>query len=332
MHILNPNPLRIVTPVMLFVALLVAMPAVADLDVVFVIDTTGSMSGELREVQERARQLAGSLAEARVGERLRYGVVAFRDRGDAYVTLIFDLNQDVGAADEFLAGLNADGGGDGPESVVAAVAEALHSMSWNRADDVDRQIFLIGDAPPHLDYRDDPAPEDLIREARAARIVINTIGCRSLPPPGVSFFRTLAYATEGSYQHIGRVDAARSGGLTEVLGRTVIETSRGAAGDGRELVATWLAHHEADSTGIVIRQGGPEGVTQSREGEGLEACILTVLLPPGFALAAVPRVWLAAGRLRVELSLVDGPGGRDDFSLSECPPFTTPIDVITGGI
>ena len=106
MHIINPNPLRIVTPVMLFVALLVAMPAVADLDVVFVIDTTGSMSGELREVQERARQLAGSLAEARVGERLRYGVVAFRDRGDAYVTLLFDLNQDVGATDEFLAGLD----------------------------------------------------------------------------------------------------------------------------------------------------------------------------------------------------------------------------------
>ena len=135
----------------LMIACLTAIPAAADLDVVFVLDTTGSMGGEIREVQERVRQLAVDLARARDGERLRYGIVAFRDRGDAYVTLPFDLSEDIGAAETFLSSLTADGGGDGPESIVAAIAAALWEMSWDRSDGVERQIFLVGDAPPHLD-------------------------------------------------------------------------------------------------------------------------------------------------------------------------------------
>jgi Mg-chelatase subunit ChlD len=318
---------RVVVP--LLIAVLAASPAAADLDVVFVLDTTGSMGGEIREVQERVRQLAVSLAEAREGERLRYGIVAYRDRGDEYVTLPFDLSDDVGAAERFLSSLRANGGGDGPESVVAAVAAGLHEMSWDRSDDVERQIFLIGDAPPHLDYHGEPTPDELVAEARRARIVINAIGCRSLPPQGVRFFRSLAYATEGSYQHIGRVEAARAGALTEALGRSVIAASDTAG--GRELEVGWLAHTDADSTGILVRQSGPGGVGQSREGDGLEPCTLEVRLPVGYALRYAPVVRLGSGRLWVELNLTEGPGGRDLYSLSECPPAATPISVSLGG-
>jgi len=308
---------------------LTAIPAAADLDVVFVLDTTGSMGGEIREVQERVRQLAVDLARARDGERLRYGIVAFRDRGDAYVTLPFDLSEDIGAAETFLSSLTADGGGDGPESVVAAIAAALWEMSWDRSDGVERQIFLVGDAPPHLDYSGEPRPDELIAEARRAEIILNAIGCRSLPSNGVSFFRSLAYATEGSYQHIGRVTAARPGELTEALGRTVMAT--GSAGGGRELRASWIAHTDAETTGILVRQGGPDGVEQSREGDGLSPCTLEIRLPPGFSLEHPPQVRLGAFGLRVELSLTEGPGGIELYTLSECPPTTTPINVVFGG-
>jgi hypothetical protein len=318
---------RLIAP--LLIALFAAAPAAADLDVVFVLDTTGSMGGEIREVQERVRQLAVSLARAREGELLRYGIVAYRDRGDEYVTLPFDLSDDVGAAEGFLSSLRANGGGDGPESVVAALAAGLHEMSWDRSDDVERQIFLIGDAPPHLDYHGEPTPDELIDEARRARIVINAIGCRSLPPQGVTFFRSLAYATEGSYQHIGRVEAARTGALTEALGRSVIAASDAA--DGRELMVAWLAHTETDSTGILVRQGGPGGVGQSRDGDGLDPCTLEIRLPPGYALRHPPLVRLGSDRLWVELVLTEGPGGRELYSLSECPPASTPISVVLGG-
>lgn len=309
--------------------LLAAVPAAAHLDVVFVLDTTGSMGGELREVQERVRQLAGALATARDGERVRYGIVAYRDRGDDYVTNRFDLTEDVASAARFLSSLTASGGGDGPESVLAALAAALGDMSWDMSDDVERQVFLVGDAPPHLDYRDDVPPEALIDRARAARIVVNAIGCRSLPPPGVHFFRALAYATEGSYQHIGRVQVPRPGALTTALGRSL--TAAAATDGGRELGVSWLGHADADAGGILVRQGGPSGIAQSVAGEHLQPCTLEVRLPPGFALLYPPRAWWSGDRLRVELPLTEGPGGRELFTLSECPPPTTPIDVVLGG-
>lgn len=317
--------------VAIFAVLFIANPAAADLDVVFVLDTTGSMSGEIREVQERVRQLGASLAAAREGEHLRYGIVAYRDRGDDYITKEFDLSSDVGAAAAFLSELRADGGGDGPESVVAAIAAALQKISWNLSDHVERQIFLIGDAPPHLDYADEPTPDELIAEARRARIVINSIGCRSLPPNGVTFFRMLAYSTEGSYQHIGRVRAAEPGALTEALGRAVTAPADTVEATGRELLAEWLEHSDDPSSGILVRYGGSRGLTQSPDGDGLAACTLEVSLPHGFALRHAPRTWLGGGRLLVELALTDGTGGLDLFTLSECPPISTPIDVVFGG-
>lgn len=322
------RPIAITALVGLTAVLLGATPVFADLDVVFVLDTTGSMGGELREVQERVRQLAVDLAGAREGERLRYGIVAYRDRGDDYVTRVFDLNEDVGAAEAFLSSLKANGGGDGPEAVVAALAAALGEMSWNRSPAVERRIFLIGDAPPHLDYADDPDPDELAAEARRSAIAINTIGCRSLSSRGVDFFRRMAYATEGSYQHIGRVASSRPGALTEALGRTVMADG---GPEGRELSVSWIDHMDGETTGILVRQGGPEGVAQSRSGDGLAACTLEVRLPPGYALEHPPRVWLGSSGLRVELPLTDGPGGIELFTLSECPPTTTPVDVRIGG-
>lgn len=313
----------------LLLAFAAAEPATADLDVVFVLDTTGSMSGELGEVQDRVRQLATSMTAARDGERLRFGIVAYRDRGDEYVTQPFDLSEDIAAAEAFLGSLRADGGGDGPEAVVAAVAAALWEMSWDRSDGVERQVFLIGDAPPHLDYADDPEPDELISEARRARIVVNAIGCRSLPPQGVEFFRSLAYATEGSYQHIGRVEAATPGALTEAVGRSIAAST--GSDRGRQLDVAWRSHADVESSGLLVRQGGPDGVAQARDDDALGACSLEVRLPAGSALRVPPRVWRTDRRLRVELDLTDGPGGRELFTLSECPPASTPIDVILGG-
>ncbi|HEV8632057.1 MAG TPA: vWA domain-containing protein, partial [Thermoanaerobaculia bacterium] len=150
---------------------LTARPALADLDVAFVLDTTGSMTGELAEAQQRLRQLAAALAQARTGERVRFGVVAFRDRGDAYVTRVSQLTAEIGTTDAFLDGLDADGGGDDPESVLAGVMAALRQMDWDRAPATERRVVLVGDAPAHLDYADEPRPEDVIAEARRAEIV-----------------------------------------------------------------------------------------------------------------------------------------------------------------
>lgn len=45
-----------------------------------------------------------------------------------------------------LSGLYASGGGDGPEAVTAALAEALN-MDWR--GNASKMVVLIADAPPH---------------------------------------------------------------------------------------------------------------------------------------------------------------------------------------
>lgn len=312
--------------VLLLVLSLAPIPSRADLDVVFVLDTTGSMGGEIAEVRDRVRQLAVSLAESRPGERIRFGIVAFRDRGDEYVTRSQPLTSDVATAAAFLDGLVANGGGDGPEAVVAALAAALREMRWDLSEAVDRQIFLIGDAPPHLDYDDDPDPETLLAEARRDRIVIHTIGCRSLPRSGVQFFRAVAYATEGSYQHIGRVRAARPGALARALDVTA-RASGPATDRGRPVALTWLLHDDAPSTGILVRRIAEGDLAQ----EPASGCAFEVRLPPGVGLADNPEARLAPDGLHVTLELTAGDGGRDVFSSKRCPPLHTPIHVALGG-
>jgi hypothetical protein len=299
---------------------LVAAPAAGDLDVAFVLDTTGSMGGELGEAQERLQQLARALATARAGESVRFGVVAFRDRGDEYVTRRSPLSADLADTTSFLATLAAGGGGDGPESVLAAVAAALRELDWDRAIDTERRVVLVGDAPAHLDYEGEPTVEELVAEARRAEIVIDAIGCRSLPPEGVALFRTLAYSTEGSYQHIGRVETPR-GALIEALGR-VATTSRAERDDpGAEVSLRPLGVERAATNGLLVHRVEPAPA------EAAGACALAVDLPAGLGLGAAPRAVLAADGLRVELELVAGEGGRERYAMEPCPALATPVHV-----
>jgi hypothetical protein len=49
--------------------------------------------------------------------------------------------------------LKVAGGGDDPEHVYAGLDTALRQQSWRGG--AERHIILLGDAPPHDDYRDD---------------------------------------------------------------------------------------------------------------------------------------------------------------------------------
>jgi hypothetical protein len=69
----------------------------------------------------------------------------------------------------------AQGGGDGPESVNQALYDAIHKVSWSQDDSVYKVAFLVGDAPPHMDYADDIKYPVTLAEAERKGIVVNTI-------------------------------------------------------------------------------------------------------------------------------------------------------------
>jgi len=151
------------------------------IEAVFVLDTTGSMSGLLEGAKRKIWTIADAMAGGAGGVPVRIGLVAYRDRGDAYVTLRHDLTEDLDTIWGELRALRAEGGGDTPESVNQALHEAVTRIRWSDGPGVYRVIFLVGDAPPHLDYQDDVAFATSAAAAANRDIVINTVQCGSLP-------------------------------------------------------------------------------------------------------------------------------------------------------
>lgn len=167
-------------------------------EVVFVLDTTGSMGGLIAAAKDKIWSIANTLATADPAPRIKMGLVVYRDRGDAYVTTLTPLSDDLDAVYTQLMQFRADGGGDGPESVNQALYEAVTRPDWSRDPGAYRVIFLVGDAPPHMDYQDDVRYAESCRLATERDIVINTIQCGAMAET-TPVWRRIARLAEGRY-------------------------------------------------------------------------------------------------------------------------------------
>jgi len=168
------------------------------MEVVFVLDTTGSMGTLIETAKRKIWAIANELARAKPSPELRIGLVAFRDRGDEYVTRVFDLDADLDRIYGELTKFRADGGGDGPESVNEALRAAVTKLSWTKDASVLKVAFLVGDAPPHMDYEQDVPYTRTCEEAARAGIVINTLRCGG-DPTTEKVWTEVARLAEGVY-------------------------------------------------------------------------------------------------------------------------------------
>lgn len=146
-------------------------------EVVFVLDTTGSMGGLIQAAKEKIWSIATTMASAQPAPEIKMGLIAYRDRGDAYVTRLVDLSDDLDSLYATVMDFQAAGGGDGPESVNQALHDAVHKISWSQNPQAYKVVFLVGDAPPHMDYQDDVKYPDTIATALEKGIVVNAIQC-----------------------------------------------------------------------------------------------------------------------------------------------------------
>lgn len=169
----------------------------ARLDVLFLIDTTGSMGDEIDQLKTNVDSVARQIADLDGDPDLHLGMTVYRDRGDLFVTRTFDFTSDVETFRKALAEVRADGGGDTPEDLSAAFHEALTAPSW-RGDDTVKLVFLVADAPPHLDY-DGPDYAADARDAARRGIKVQPIASSGLDDQGEFVFRQLAQVTMGRF-------------------------------------------------------------------------------------------------------------------------------------
>jgi Mg-chelatase subunit ChlD len=153
----------------------------SQIEIAFALDTTGSMSGLIEGAKQKIWSIANQMADTSQEVEIRIGLVGYRDRGDQYVTRLHDLTDDIDSIYGHLRGFRADGGGDTPESVNQALHTAVTKMSWSESPDVYKVVFLVGDAPPHMNYADDVKYSETARLAAERGITLNTIQCGDLP-------------------------------------------------------------------------------------------------------------------------------------------------------
>jgi hypothetical protein len=118
------------------------------MDVVFLIDATGSMSSTLKAAHDKAAELAINLRVKNPTVKFQFGSVCYRDPIDSPgdVHQVHQLSEDMDALVAFLAGVCAHGGGDGPEDWVGAYDLVLREIQWR---DGAKTIIHIADAPAH---------------------------------------------------------------------------------------------------------------------------------------------------------------------------------------
>jgi Mg-chelatase subunit ChlD len=170
-------------------------------EVVFCLDTTGSMGGLLDGAKQKIWAICNQIAGGKPTPDLKVGLVAYKDRGDEYVTKVFDLSTDLDAIHGELKKFTANGGGDEPESVNQGLDDAVNKIKWSTDKKTLRIIFLVGDAAPHMDYADDVKYPVTCKKAVEKGILINTIQCGN-SAECTKYWKDIATKAEGSYAAI----------------------------------------------------------------------------------------------------------------------------------
>ncbi len=253
------------------------------LDVVFCVDTTGSMGDEIDVVKEQMRQMVADIVAGEPKPDVRFGLVIYRDRGDEYVTKTHELIGDVEEVTARINAIVANGGRDYPESMNEALHVAVQDMNWDLATGTGRLLLLIADAPPHMDYENDYDYRKECEEALARGIVIDTIGCSGLQDADQAIFEEIASLTLGEFDLLtyareyvtkegDRKLVMWSGGTAYALSGDVSadEWREGAdvlAGRGR---ATKIAsaRHDADAITAGVAMGGGMATESRPSGYG----------------------------------------------------------------
>jgi Mg-chelatase subunit ChlD len=181
-------------------------PSRAKLDLVFLVDATGSMGDEIDKLKSSLRSITEEVARLPSHPDLCLGLVAYRDRGDDFFVRSHDLTNDVNAFQGELNALQAGGGGDEPEAMNEALHEAVHHISW-RGDQTTRLVVLVADAPPHLDYGGPQYDDDMLA-ALGKGIKLMGVGASGLNKQGEYIQRQMAQYTGGRFIFLTYADAS----------------------------------------------------------------------------------------------------------------------------
>ncbi len=169
-------------------------------DVVVVLDTSGSMENLLDATRARLWDVVNELGRMQPTPELRVGLISFgtekATEDDGFIIQHVDLTDELDEAYAELMELTI-GGGD--EFVGRALNEAVDGMSWSPEWDALRIVFVAGNESA------DQGDEDFRVAARAARdrdIIVNALYAGNREQGVVEKWHEVAQAGEGNFSAI----------------------------------------------------------------------------------------------------------------------------------
>lgn len=186
-------------------------------EVMFILDTTGSMGDEITYLQKDFSAIAGEVAD----ENMTFSVNFYKDEGDTYVTRCNPFTDDITAVQSTLNQEYADGGGDSPEAVAQILDEVITNGSWSA--DTNKIAFLIFDAPPHSGSAEE---EKLLTAACSAAeqgIHLVPVVASNAERETELFGRALAIMTNSSYVFLTDDSGIGEAHLEPIIGNYQVE-------------------------------------------------------------------------------------------------------------
>lgn len=179
-------------------------------DIMFVLDCTGSMQGEIDSIKETIIEFADTIEKD--GVRVRVGMVEFRDRLIDEEHRVLSFNGEVFTDKPTLfrqevAKLEADGGGDAPESSLDAVMLALRQPFHPEAN---KAIVLITDAPPHVPDKETESIEEVVEAIKTAGVHQFYLVIPTQEKESQIYLKLLSAGAKGMAFELGEGDDFRS--------------------------------------------------------------------------------------------------------------------------
>ncbi|MCC7244295.1 MAG: carboxypeptidase regulatory-like domain-containing protein, partial [Saprospiraceae bacterium] len=169
-----------------------------NVEIVWVVDATGSMGDEIEYLKTELLDVIGRAKSRNTELSYRMGTVFYRDNGDEYLTKSSGLSDDINRTVDFIRHQSAGGGGDYPEAVHSALESAIYDQKWS-TQALARICFLVLDASPHQAPEVNASLQKSIREAATRGIRIVPIAASGVQKDTEFLMKFFGLATNGSY-------------------------------------------------------------------------------------------------------------------------------------
>lgn len=168
-------------------------------DVMFVVDTTGSMEDELNYLEAELKDVVKRVSNEHANKLdMRLSANFYRDTYDDYIVKPYPFITNIDKITEQFSEQEARGGGDYPEAVDKALRNAIHEHKWSEEARA-RLLFLVLDAPPHGDEQIKDEIQQLIKDAAEKGIRIIPVASSGVDIDTEYLLRFMSVATGGTY-------------------------------------------------------------------------------------------------------------------------------------